>query len=212
MKKIIYTIISVLIFNFTVSSQARYVFIDFKNAQKPAIQNEYSFEEKTVSKAIDDKLNKMGYRGKGVKGYTMYRGVMLPELGNQPYDLYFKVDKKSKKDKDNAVVNMLISTGNENFISDTANSTTINNAKTFLDNLMPAVAAYDLQQQINTQEDAIKKAEKKYKNLQNDADDLQKRKHKIEQQLEDNLKDQKDQLAEIEKQKQIFEALKGRQK
>ncbi len=116
------------------------------------------------------------------------------------------------EEDDNAVVNMLISSGNENFVSDSSDVTTINNAKIFLDNLMPAVAAFDLQQQISAQQEALKKAERKYKNLQDDADDFQKKKKKIEQQIEDNQKDQKDQQAEIEKQRQLLEALKGRQK
>lgn len=212
MKKIIYTLSAILLLNVSVSSQARYIFIDFKDAQRPGIQNEYSYPDRTVTNAIDDKLVKMGYKGRNVKGYTFYKGVTLPELGSQPYDLYFKVDRKSRKEKDNAVVTMLIATDNENFITDSSDSNTINNAKNFLDNLMPAVAAYDLQQQINAQQDAVSKAEKRYKNLQNDADDLQKRKRKIEQQIDDNQKDQKNQLTEIEKQRQLLEALRGRQK
>ncbi len=212
MKKLIFALIAFLSFHITVSSQARYVFIDFKETQRPAIQNEYSFSDKTVSKAISDKLKKMGYSGKEAKGYTVYKRVVLPELGTQPYDLYFKVDKKSRKDNDNAVVSMHVASGDENFISDSADATTINNAKTFLNNLMPAVAAYDLQQQVTAQQEAVKKAERKYKNLQDDADDFQKRKKRIEQQIEDNQKDQKDQLVEIEKQKQVLEALRGRQK
>ena len=212
MIKILYTLAAIIFFNITVSSQARYVFIDFKNAQKPAVQSEFAFSEKMISDAIEDKLNKMGYKGKDTKGYTVYKSVVLPELGTQAYDLYFKVDRKSRKEKDNAVVSMLISTGNENFISDTSDSRTINNAKGFLDNLLPTVAAYDLQQQINAQQDIVTKAEKKYKSLQDDADDLQKRKRKLEQQIEDNLKAQKDQAAEIDKQKQLFSTIKARQK
>ena len=76
---------------------------------------------------------------------------------------------------------------------------------------MPALAAYDLQQQVNAQEETLKKAEKKYKSLENDADDLQKRKKRIEQQIEDNQKAQKDQQAEVEKQRQLYNALKARQ-
>jgi hypothetical protein len=212
MKKIIYTLVAILFLNITLKAQSHYVFIDFKNAQRPAIQSEYSFPQKTVSDAIENKLNKLGYKSKEIKGYTVFKGVILPELGNQPYDLYFNVDRKSRKDKDVAVVNMLVSSGNEIFLSDSSDSRTMNNARSFLDNLMPSIAAYDLQQQVNNQQDAVTKAEKKYKSLQNDADDLQKRKKKLEQQIEDNLKDQKNQQAEIEKQRQLFETLKARQK
>lgn len=212
MKKIIYTLIAILLFNVSLFAQSQYVFIDFKDARKPAIQNEYSYPEKTVSNAIDDKLTKLGYKGKETKGYTVYKGVVLPDLGNQPYDLYFNVDRKSKKDKDVAVVSMLVSSGNENFISDSSNSQVINNARHFLDNLMPSIVSYDLQQQVDAQQEALSKAQKKYKSLQNNADDLQKRKKKIEQEIEDNVKSQKDQQSEVDKQKQLLESLKARQK
>ena len=45
MKKLIYTLIATILFNITVSSQARYVFIDFKDGQKPGIQNEVPYPE-----------------------------------------------------------------------------------------------------------------------------------------------------------------------
>lgn len=212
MKKFLYTLTVILFINITAFSQARYVFIEFKDAQKPAVQNEFSFPDKTVSYAIEDKLGKMGYKGNDTKGYTMYKGVRLDELGNQPYDLYFKTERKSRKDKDNTVVSMLISPGNEVFVSDASDSGVISNGKKFLDNLLPAVEAYDLQQQVVAQQDAVAKAEKKYKNLQDDADDLQKKKKKLEDQIQDNLKEQKNQLSEIEKQKQLFESIKAKQK
>lgn len=212
MRKILYTLSALFIFTISVCAQARYVFIDFKDAKKPGIQNEFSYSDKTVSDAIDDKLTKMGYKSKDVKGYTVYRSVLLPELGSQPYDLYFKVDRKSRKEKDNAVVTMLLSSGNENFISDSSDSGTMSNARNFLDNLLPTITAYDLQQQVNAQQDLVTKAEKKYKSLQDDADDLQKKKKKLEQQIDDNAKAQKDQLAEIDRQRQLFQTIKARQK
>ncbi|HEY8689240.1 MAG TPA: hypothetical protein VIM07_08395 [Chitinophagaceae bacterium] len=212
MRKILYTLITLFIFTITVSAQARYVFIDYKDVQKPAVQSEFTFPDKTVSDAIEEKLNKMGYKGKDTKGYTVYKGVVLPELGSQPYDLYFKVDRKSRKEKDIAVVSLLISTGNENFVSDSSDRRTIGNAKNYLDNLRTSIEAYDLKQQINAQQEIVTKAEKKYKSLQDDADDLFKKKKKLEQQIEDNLKAQKDQEVEIDKQKQFFGTIKARQK
>lgn len=212
MKKLIYTHIAILLFSITASSQARYVFLDLKDGQRPAIVNEFSYPESTVSKAIRDKMEKSGFKGKDSKGYTMYKNVSLPELGTGTYDVYFKVDRKSKKEKDMSEVTMLVSRGNEVYITEADDAQTINNAKVYLDNLIPNVQAFDLEQQIKDQEDAVSKAEKKYKNLLDDADDLQKKKRKIEQQIEDNYKDQKDQQAEIDKQRQIFETLKAKRR
>lgn len=212
MNKIIYTLIAVLFFNIALVAQARYAFINFKDGQRPAIVNEYSYPENTVSKAIRDKMEKAGFKGKDSKGFTMYKNVSLSELGTAMYDVYFKVDRKSKKEKDMSEVTMLLSNGNENYITEANDAQTISNAKSFLNNLIPNVQAFDLEQQIAAQEDAVKKSEKKYKNLLDDADDLQKRKRKIEEQIEDNFKDQKNQKEEIEKQKQIFESLKAKRK
>ena len=212
MKKILYTLFGIFFLQIAVFAQARYVFIDFKDAKKPAVQNEFSYPENTVSKAIDDKMQKFGYKGKDSKGFTIYKGVALTELGTETYDVYFKVDRKSRKEKDMSAVTMLVSRGNENFITEADDLQTINNAKSFLNNLIPNVQAFDLEQQIAAQEDAVKKSEKKYKNLLDDADDLQKRKRKIEEQIVNNSSDQKNQQSEIEKQKQILEALKAKRK
>jgi predicted nucleic acid-binding Zn-ribbon protein len=95
-------------------------------------------------------------------------------------------------------------------VSDSDEPTVINNAKTFLNNLGANIQAYDLEQQIASQEDALKKAEKKYKNLLNDADDLQKKKRNIEKDIADNQKDQQNQQSEVEKQKQLTETLKAK--
>jgi hypothetical protein len=212
MKKIIYTLIAVAFFNTALFAQARYAFISFKEGQRPAIINEFSYPENTVSKAIRDKMEKAGFKGKDSKGYTMYKNVSLPELGAAMYDVYFKVDRKSKKEKDMSEVTMLVSTGNENYITEANDAQTISNAKSFLNNLIPNVQAFDLEQQITAQEEAVKKSEKKYKSLLDDADDLQKRKRRIEEQIEDNYKAQKNQQEEIEKQRQIFETLKTKRK
>lgn len=212
MKKIIYTLIAIFLFNVSLFAQAHYVFIDFKDGQKPGIQNEVPYSDNVVTGAIKTKMEKLGYKGKGSKDFDVYKGVTLPELGAGAYDLYFKVDRKSRKEKDISVVTMLISKGNETYLTEADDAQTIDNAKTFLNNLFVTAAAYSLDQEIAAQQETVNKAEKKYKGLVNDADDLQKRKRKIEQQIEDNNKDQKNQQSEVDKQKQILESLRTRKK
>ena len=212
MKKIIYALILIFLFNVSSFAQAHYVFIDFKDGQKPGIQNDVPYTDKVVTGAIKSKLEKLGYKGKEAKGYDVYRGVNLPELGLGTYDLYFKVDRKSKKEKDISTVTMLISKGNEIYVTETDDAQTIENAKTFLNNLFVTAAAYSLDKEIIAQQETVNKSEKKYKSLVSDADDLQKRKRKLEQQIEENIKDQKNQQAEVEKQRQILESLKTRKK
>ena len=210
MKKYLLFITSILFLSSTVHSQAQYKFIDFKDVQRPGIVYDLSYPEKTVDGALSDKFGRLGYKGKETKGFTMYRAVSLPELGPGNYDLYFAMDKRSRKEKDVTTVTMLISKGNENFVTDSSDAQLIANGKTFLENLLTGVTAYDLEQQILSQADVVKKEEKRLKTYGDDADDMQKRKKKLEQQIEQNLKDQEAEVREVEKQKQLYETLKSR--
>jgi hypothetical protein len=208
MLKLLFSFLCTALFTIASFAQARSAFIKFKDAQRPSVIYEFAFPEKTVEKAVDDKMEKLGYKGKQSKSFVVYNGVTLSELGNQPLDMYFKFDGR----RENTTVYLMLSKGNENFISESDDASTIDNAKSFIQTLTTGIEAYDLEQQIAKQENDFKKAEKRYQKLVNDADDLQKSKIKIEGKIEENLKDQKDQQAEIEKQRQIFETLKSKRK
>jgi hypothetical protein len=191
-------------------SQARLATAEYQKTVQPAVENEYPFPEKTVARTIEEKMEKLGYKGKDTKGFTVYRGVRLAAIGPDSYDLYFKTDKKSKSD--NSIVSLMISEGFEKFISDVSNEKVIENAKTFLNGLLDDVVALDLELQIQDQEDVTKKADKKLNNLIEDGEDLQKKKAKIERDIEENKKRQTEQKAELERQRQIFETLRAKRK
>lgn len=186
-------------------TQALITKADYQKAPQPAVTVEIPFPEKTVSKAIEDKLGKLGYKGKDSKGFTIYKGVRMQEIGPDSYDLYFKTDRKDKKEKDVTIVTLLIASGYDKFIDD---SQVMNNAKTFLDSSLAMVESFDLEQQIEEQESLVKKQDKKMANLTDEANDLQKKKKKLEKDIEDNLKAQEDQKKEVETQGLVLDTLK----
>ena len=193
-------------------AQSQSTEVDYQKQSRPAIVNDLPFDAKTVENAIDDTLSKMGYKGSGSKGFTVYKGVHLTELGSDSYDLYFMVDKKSRRDKENSTVTLMISKGFDAFISKSTDKTVFEKAQNYLDSLRNMVARYDLEQQIKTQEEELKKAEKKNADLQDEAKDLEKKKRKLEDQISDNIKDQQNQVKELDKQRQILEVLRGKRK
>ena len=193
-------------------SQSRTTLVEYAKVNRQAVINEIPFPEKTVRNAIDDKMEKSGYKGKESKGYNVYKGVRLAGMGTEALDIYFMVDRKSKKEKEIAVVTMLVSKGYDNFVTDSANAPLIDSAKKYLDNIKDMIAAYDLELQITEQDDAVKKADKKKNNLIDDGVSLQKKKKNIEKDFEDNIAAQAVQVAELEKQKQILETLKAKRK
>lgn len=210
MDKRLFILVGFMFFGGYGFTQPQYKFIDFKNVQRPAIVYDIPYPEKTVDGAVADKFSKMGYKGKESKGFTLYRNVSTQELGPGNYDLYIAMDKRSRKDKDVTTVTMLMSRGNENFVSDSADAQLIANGKKFLENLVTGTTAYDLEQQILAQAEVIKKEERRLKNYGDEADDMQKRKRKLEQQIIQNQKDQDAEVKEIERQKQVYETLKTR--
>jgi hypothetical protein len=193
-------------------AQATITTVDYMKVKRQAIVNEMPFPEKIVKDAIDNRLQQAGYKGKESKGYIVYKGVRLSELGSDSYDLYFMADRLSRKNKDNSTLSMLISKGYDNFVTDTADNTLMENGKKYLNNLRDMIAAYDLEQQIIAQEDVVKKADKKYNNLIEDGQSLEKKKRNIEKDIEDNKNDQASQKGEYEKQKQILETLRKKRK
>jgi len=193
-------------------AQTRTTTTEYQKVSRSALVNEVPFPAKTVENAIEDAFSKKGYKGSSSKGFTVYKGVRLPELGNDAYDLYFMVDKKSRKDNDNSIVTLMVSKGFDEFVTESSEGNPLGKAKNYLDSLRNTLAAYDLEQQISTQEEEVKKADKKNESLRDDEKDLLKKKKKLEEDIEDNKKSQEKQEKELEKQKQILETLKGKRK
>ncbi len=193
-------------------AQTQMVTVDYQKSAREGLVNEIGYADKTVIGAIEERMMNLGVKGKSSKGFIVYKGVVLPELGGAAYDLYFSVDRKSRKEKETTAITMLISKGDEKFITASSDPDLIAKAKTYLDNLWDGVGVYDLEQQIAGQENLVKKNEKKMNSLIDEASELEKKKKKIEKDIAENSKDQSSQQEEIENQRKILETLKGKRK
>lgn len=191
-------------------SQPRAATIDYQKVTRSAVQYDMPYPVKTIENAITDYYSRMGYKSSNSKGFIIFRSVRTPDLGPDSYDLFFYVERKSRRDRDNSIVSLLISKGNDNFIDQTSDEELFNNSLPYLNAFDSVVAAYDLEQQIKNQEDVLSAAEKKSEKLQKEGKDLQSKKEKLERDISDNLKDQNNQIQEISKERQILDALKAR--
>lgn len=186
--------------------------VEFQKMNREAIVAEIPFSEKIITAAILDTLQKLGYKGKESKGFVVYKGVTLPVLGRRTYDLYFSVERKSKKEKESSVVTLLMSREFDNFITIKSDPDVMDNAKNYMDSLRNIVAVYDLEQQIIEQQEVVKKNEKKLEELIDDAEEYDKMRKKLEEKIETNKKDRAKQKSETEIQTQILETLKARRR
>ncbi len=208
----LFTIIFTAIFSTALVAQAHIGTVEYLKVQRQAIMADFPFPPKMVMNTIEEKLERMGYKGKDAKDFTVFRGASISELGAGVYDLYFMVEKKSKKDRDNSVVTLMISKGYENFVTDAEDAVLMGNAKSYVESLRTAVAAFDLEEQIKEQEELVRKNEKKAAKLVEDGADLDAKLRKIQELITDNKKGQETQKDELEKQRVILETLKARRK
>ena len=107
---------------------------------------------------------------------------------------------------------MLVSNGNENFISPVADSALWNHSTIFLDGFIERTLAYSLEEDITSQEGTVKASQKKLSTLQDGEKDLADKIKKHENDLTDNRDKQNDQKRDIENQVLILENLKLKRK
>lgn len=179
--------------------------IDYNKISQAAVIAEYKYPEATVEKTLTDKLERMGYKVKSNKGFLVISNAVITAINIKPLEYAFKIERKSKKEKDITIVSLIM---NENNVNTTvANSA---NGKDFLIGLSPAIDSANTDNMVNEQYDAVAKSQKKLKSLQDDQNSMEKKIHNLEDDLRKNAKEQENQQKEITKQQEVLEAFKAK--
>jgi len=187
--------------------------IEFQKTQQPAAVIELPYTEKIVEKAIADYMSRKGSKGSDSKGFTTFRSYKLRDSNENNSDLYFKIDRKSRKEKELTIVSVIVGKSGEDIKTRVApDNSGIDGAKDLLNDMVAAIDAYNLEVQIQDQDDAVKKAQKKFDGLADDQKDYEKKIKNLQDKLEQNKKDQERQTDEIKKQRDALETLRGKRK
>jgi septal ring factor EnvC (AmiA/AmiB activator) len=134
----------------------------------------------------------------------VYKSIFINDISADRLDYMVKVERKSRKASDEAVMYIIIMKGDQNALP-LMDSYTVSSAKSFLNNLIPDIEAANLELQIKAQEDIVAKAEKKLRDLKDDQTAL-------ERKLTQNKTDQDNTQKDIENQKQALGVLTGKRK
>jgi hypothetical protein len=170
---------------------------------QPAAVIELPYPPDVVNAAMNDYLSKKGKsKGNDIKGFTTYRNTQAVQVDSSNADLYFKTERKSHKEKEVTMVSLLLTPADEQTNTSNLHYLNMNDAKDYLNGLATAIQAYNLERTIKDQNDAVIKAEIKYKILTNEGAELENKKAAIEKKIADNKNDQQQQLKEVENQKQ----------
>lgn len=174
---------------------------------------ELPYPPDVVEDAIKEYMAKKGYKVSSAKGVHSFKGVKLHPNNSSNNDIHFKVERKSRKEKEVSLVHLVVSKENESLVQRLADDRAgIEDGKSFLNAMTPHFEAHHLEVEIGNQDKSVKKAEKKLDDLVEDQQDLEKKIKNLQEKLEQNKKDQETQKAEIGNQKTILETLKGRRK
>lgn len=186
--------------------------VQFNKKDVPGVIVEVPFVESTVREAIDKNFEKLGYKSRKQKDYLVYNGVNMPEFGNELYDIYVLVERKSRQEKEISNVTFLMSKGFENFVDDREENRLLDKTKTYMNELRTLAADYDLELQIAAQEEVLRKVAKKLDNYVEDSVSLVKKKRRIEDDIVQNKSNISSQKIDSFRQKQILDMLMSKRK
>jgi len=204
----------------TASSQSIFTTITINKNIQPGLVLHLPDNTDVAEGTILQKLKETGYspetKGKLLwkknkrDGFYVFNGIELPALNNQKLDMYFKVEKESKSQKEQSIIYLLVSKGYDNFISPEVDSATFLAATEFLNGFVATTASYRLNLDIEEQDKVVKIAEKKLTGLQDDEKSLVKKIEELQADLRNKKDDQVMQGKEIGNQKMKLQELKAK--
>jgi hypothetical protein len=211
MKKIIFLAVILLPVCVAISAQAYESTIQYDKKKQTAITIDYAYPSEAVENAIVQRMEKLGYRAKeekGIlnrdKGFLVFKNAYVTDISPDKIDYIIKVERKSRKESDEAVLYMILAKDGNNAIGK-MEPADITSAKSYLNNMLPDIEAAKLELDIKAQEEVVAKAERKLQDLKDDQLNL-------ERKLQENKTGQETTQKDIEAQKQALGTLIGKRK
>lgn len=211
MKKQIYTLLASLVVTMCASAQT-FGDLEIQKKKIPAIITEIPYTASVTEDAIRQKFSQMGYSAKESKGVYTYKAVRIPEIQEEIFDVLLKVERKSRKEKDESNVYFIVSRGYENYVKSTDDAVLIAKIKQYVLGFIPLVEAQALEVEIKDQEDKVKSNEKKLKDYEDESGSLERKKKKLEDDIEQNKKNIEKQKGEVENQRKALDVLRAKRK
>ena len=179
--------------------------IDYNKTSQAAVVAEYKYSEEIVQKTLRDKLERMGYKIRNAKGFSVITNAVISSISSKPLEYAFKVERKSRKEKDITLLSVIV---NENEVNATADNN--EKLKSFLSELIPSIEATNVDFMVNEQYAAVVKSQKKLKSLQDDQNSMERKIRNLQDDLKRNAKDQDDLQKEILSQQEVLDAYKAK--
>jgi hypothetical protein len=187
--------------------------VEFQKTTQPSVMVSVPYTSEVVEDAIKDYFNRMGVKADDSHGFQVFKSARLSLTDTWNSDLYFKVERKSRKEKDESIIYFFETPENQQpNLRKPGDQYGVDGARNFLRSMLPSLEAYNLQVQISIQEEEVRKAEKKYQHVIDEGDDLDKKLKKVQENIVENKNDLAKQKEEMETQRKLLEVLKNKKR
>jgi hypothetical protein len=197
MKKILLVILTCFALNYTAiqAQSAQETNITIAKTTQPCVMATYAFGQDLLDQTIIKKMEAAGAKNyTKKKGFIIYKAINIPELATEKLDVFIKTDGKNEI----SICYVSLSLGNDNFINSKVNATTIDNLKSWMNNLVADAAIVKLDNDTKAAEEELKKADKAYAKGIEEGKDLQEKLNKVQKQIEENKADMAIKLQELD--------------
>jgi len=179
------------LFSFAQSVQEQQV--TFEKTQVPGYVVRTNYSADIVNGAVTQKWEKgFGLKASKVSGYKAFLAQKLQTISDQNLDVYVMAKETGKKNAKVTEVTVLVSTGNNNFVSSYNNPDMSAKIKAAVADLIAFTAVYAVEQAVTLNNNNINK-------LNSEVQKLESEKQKLQKQLNDVDKKINDKKVEIEK-------------
>ncbi|MCL2247141.1 MAG: hypothetical protein FWC10_08555 [Lentimicrobiaceae bacterium] len=144
------------------------------------------YEVDYVQNALQFRFEKVaGLKGSNSKGFRLYAAQMFHEFGPLKYDIYTSIDKGTKQAQF-VTINLLVSKGNENFVSPVDDPDVTQKMKDFLTYFAnDYIKEYEKSQKIDELTKAISQLEKEFSSLKSEIEKLKNERTALDNKIKD---------------------------
>lgn len=165
--------------------------VNYQKSQQSAVFVDLPYPPDVVEGVIKDYMAQRGWKGSSTRGYKMYHNVRLEDTSSSLNDLHIKVERRSSRDGMNSTVTFLpAGPGEDPGTKVGRDAVAMSRTAAFVEKMLPAIEAGNLEDEIRTQEGVTKKAQKKLGDLHDDQTDLEKKIRNAQNDLAKNKEDQ----------------------
>ncbi len=209
MKKVFFVLLGCLFLTGALTAQVREGEVEFNKIKRTVKQMEVNHAPEHVEQAVINRMSKSGYKHSKSKDWMIFKGVIDPKVSSETSDLYVKVERKSRKEKDVSVVSFFTSKPSDHTVA-TPMADHMLGAETesFFGVITHHSRENKLEKEILEQEDNLKKSQKKYDDLVKNQASLEKKIKDLQSDLESNKQKQESQKKELEDLQKALETLK----